>query len=131
MAPAPADIDPVDIPGILPNMFIYDVEFDSGQGGAAPGDYVLRLFGTLLVEAFGRDLTGMRFDDIFVGDDKVAIRAEYDGVAQTGQPLCTRHDANWIERDHVEYERLLMPLSGDGNRVDRLIGAAFFEIVRR
>jgi len=91
----------------------------------------MRLCGTTLVDAFGRDLTGMRFDEIFAGEDKTAIRAEYDGVVKSGEPVCSRHDANWIERDHVEYERLLMPLSGDCSRVDRLIGAAFFEVIRR
>lgn len=131
LAPSRADIDPVDITYILPHVFIYDVEYGAGKDSAVPSDYVMRLFGTMLVEAFGRDLTGLRFDAIFAGRDKAAIRAEYDGVAKTGQPLCTRHDANWIERDHVEYERLLMPLSRDGTRIDLLFGAAYFEVVRR
>lgn len=123
IAPARADIDPVDIPDILPNLFIYRLEWaDDGTP-----HYLMRLFGTALVEAFGRDLTGMEFDDIFGGPEYEVMRLEYDTVARTAAPLCVRHDANWIERDHVVYERMLLPLSDDEKTVDRLIGAAYFE----
>ena len=120
IAPARADIDPVDIPDILPNMFIYRVEHD-------PRDYLMLLFGTALVDAFGRDLTHRRFDEIFSGSDYAAMRAEYDAAVDECRPICVSHDGNWIDRDHVEYTRLLLPLSEDGKTVDRLMGASYFK----
>ncbi len=120
IAPARDEIDPVDVPDILPNMFIYRVL----DGGA---DFRMSLFGTALVEVFRRDFTGETFEKIFNGPDREAIRAEYRQVAVEARPVCVRHDASWINRDHVEYERLLLPLSDDGKTVNRLLGGTYFD----
>ncbi len=120
LAPARSDIDPVDLPDILPHMFIYRV-LDGG------GDFRMSLFGTALVDVFGRDFTGESFNNIFMGPDRDAILKEYRQVALDARPVCARHDANWINRDHVTYERLLLPVSEDGKTVSRLFGATYFD----
>ena len=120
IAPARYEIDPVDLPDILPHLFIYRVI----DGGA---DFRMSLFGTALVEAFRRDFTGESFENIFKGPDRDAIHAEYRQVAVEARPGCARHDASWINREHVEYERLLLPLSDDGKTVNRLLGGTYFD----
>lgn len=118
LAPTRADIDPVEIPHLLPNMFIYEVLLE-------PRDYRMVLSGTALVEAFGVDHTNCRFDEIFSGPTAPAIRAEYDNLVDTGEPVLSTHDGSWTGRDFVSYWRLLLPLSGDGETVNKLIGALY------
>lgn len=118
-APSKAEIDPVDIPHLLGHIFIYDVE-------QSPRDYVMRLFGTALTELFGRDVTGNRFAEIFPEEiNDPTIREEYDAVVDRWTPIAACRDARWSQKEHIRYERLLMPLSSDGRVVDRLLGGAY------
>lgn len=117
-APARKDIDPVEIPHLLPNMFIYEVTRD-------PLDYRMVLFGTSLAILFGADLTNRTFDEIFSGPSAANIRRDYDQVVESREPLVTFHSAQWIDRDFVSYQRLVLPLSDDGKDVTKLIGAAY------
>lgn len=113
-----ADIDPVEIPHLLPNVFIYEVLRE-------PRDYRMVLVGTALVEVFGVDHTNCRFDEIFSGPTAPAIRAEYDNLVETGEPILSNHDASWTGREFVSYARLLLPLSDDGKTVNKMIGVLF------
>ena len=122
-APTRADIDPVELPReLIGSVFVYAVQRERPE--APPTTYLLKLFGTNLVDLVGRDLTGLTFDEIFVGPQRDAIRREYDHVATTGEPLCAVRDSGWSGRDYRRYHRLLLPLSEDGRTVDRLMGGA-------
>lgn len=126
LAPRREDIDPLELPRpLIGSVFLYTVERD--KPGSPPTDYVLRLFGTQLVEMFGGDMTGRSFDDIFHGPTAPAIRREYDHVAMTGEPLCSALDGRWADREYRFYRRLLLPLSENGRTVDRLFGGAVDE----
>lgn len=118
-APSRADIDPVDIPHLLSRIFIWEVEHD-------PRDYIMRLFGTELARRLNRDFTGQRFTEIFRGKIAKAIWQEYDHVVRTG-PVSGRRTAEWTDREFLTYWYLLLPLSSDGARVDRILGAAYAE----
>ena len=55
--PGRQHLDPLDIPGLLPNLMLVDV--------AAPDDLRFRLVGTALVGWFGRDTTGLALEDVY------------------------------------------------------------------
>ena len=120
IAPRRSDIDPADLVELLPNMFIFKVH---GNGRA---DYQLTLLGTALVAVLGRDFTGCMFDEMYTGDSARILREQYDHVVRSHQPYYARLDAEWMNKDFICYDRLLLPLSEDGKRVDRLLGCSFF-----
>lgn len=121
-APARADFDPVDVPYLLPNLYIYKVLTD-------PLDYELTLLGTKMVEMMGRDATGQRLDQVISGLEGVAhMRKEYDRVYTTREFVYSEVAAAWVGRDYIMYRRLLLPFSDDGKTVNRILGCAFFTI---
>lgn len=116
--PARVDIDPSRIPDVLPNIGLFDVE-------QAPRRYRIRLMGMQIVSWYGCDLSGRYLDEIDFGDRPEFTFALLDQVVDrraaghmTGE--YTKQDGRTIR-----YERLFMPLSSDGRRVDMVIGAAF------
>lgn len=116
-APARSDIDPSEIVTVLPHIGIFDVE-DS------PRRYRIRLMGTRIVSWYGCDLTGRYLDEIDFGTGESFTFAILDQVVDRVVPAhmtgeYTKHDDRTIR-----YERLYLPLSSDGSRVDKLIGAA-------
>lgn len=117
--PARRDIDPTDIPSLLPNIFIFDVIHN-------PRDYVLRLLGTNLVSVLGRDFTGARFDEMYQGNLARTLHHQYDWAVDHWQPVYSRMDASWMKKDYIYYDRLLLPLSSTGETVDKLLGCALF-----
>ncbi len=131
-APARGDIDPLDMPGLLSNIWMMDVTGAprSDEVPAAPGQmteaekpgFRMRLMGTGLVEAFGADLTGATFDAFFKGPGASEIYADYCAVLRTWRPHYAVHSGDWAERGFITYSRLVLPLSDDGLCVDRLIG---------
>ena len=120
IAPCRGDIDPADLPELLPNMFIFKVLEEGGR------DYLLSLLGTALVSVLGRDFTGCRFDEMYTGESAKILRSQYDHVVDKCQPYYARLDAEWMNKDFICYDRLLLPLSQDGRHVDRLLGCSFF-----
>ena len=131
-APARADIDPLDMPGLLPNIWMMDVTGAPGSDDvpAAPGEmteadkpgFRMRLMGTGLVEAFGCDLTGAPFEAMFKGPEAAEIYADFCAVLRTWRPHYAVRSGEWAERGFITYSRLALPLSGDGARIDRLLG---------
>lgn len=118
-APARADLDPLDIPNLLPNVFLFDVLRD-------PLDYRMRLVGTRLVQVMARDCTGMHFDEIYDGARAQKIREDYDRVAIKCEPAFSLISAGWMNRDFLSYHRLMLPLSSDNKHVDMMLGLATF-----
>lgn len=120
IAPRRSDLDPCDIPKLLPNLMLYKVSH-------APLDYRMILIGTHVVDLWGKDFTGHYFDEIFAGEAAVKIRNHYDTVVTTAQPSIHNMDAGWLNKDYMNYSRLLLPLSDDGKVVNRLLGSLIFD----
>ncbi len=119
--PGRADIDPLDIPDILHLLTLLDVvRRDSTLR------FRFRLYGTEVAERTSQELTGRWVDQCF---DPVAaqdILVAYTDVAETMAPHYWRSDVPLAGREHVSYERLMCPLSTDGETVDMLIGVFDF-----
>ncbi len=118
--PARAALDPVDIPRLLPNLMLIDVTHD-------PFDLRYRLVGTALVAYMGRDTTGLRVEDGYLGRDWPRILPDYETAVFERRPVLRRNDVIGPDARRYLYERLLLPLSRDGACVDMLLAGAVFQ----
>lgn len=116
-APGRADVDPLDLPELLANLWLMDVL-------EHPTDFRIRLAGTAIRTIVGRDITGLMFDEVFTGAEGAAVREEYAAVLSSWRPHFAEHTVDWAGREHVTYRRLVVPLSSDGERIDMLLGLA-------
>jgi len=114
-APARADIDPTEISQVLPHIIMLDVEQN-------PRRFKIRLMGTRNVSWYGGDPTNRYLDEIDLGGEPMSTFSLLDGLVDKMVPAhmtgeYTKHDGRTIR-----YERLFLPLSSDGERVDKIIG---------
>ncbi|MGO1120083.1 PAS domain-containing protein [Rhodovibrionaceae bacterium A322] len=123
LAPARADIDPLDLPKLLPWLTILKVFRDPKTDEL---DFQATLVGTKVVQFMGRDVTNQHFGEIFKGPQAVVIKAAYDRVAREADVCYSQFDAGWMNKDYIFYERLLLPLSDDNKVVNRLMGCTIF-----
>jgi len=112
---------PEDIPHLLANLYLRDVVRDGGEIR-----FRTRLMGTRLVTVLGRDTTGRFMDEIFDADYVVRQRAIYLRVIATGAPDLLATQAPVHDKEHIRYQRLLLPLAEDGRTVDILVGLLAF-----
>lgn len=114
--PARADLSPFDMKSYLSNVLLVDVEGDRPR-------LRYRLVGTGLVKALHQDPTGRYIDEMPFWFRKFAEPA-YADLLTRRRPhyrLINTIENWWI----VKYERLLMPLSSDGVKIDMVLGAMF------
>lgn len=105
--PTRADIEPLEIPTLLPLVYLVDVEGD-------PRRFRFRLIGTRIVAWLGRDLTGAYLSD--------PTARRYAAVADSGRPAYDALNAAGKEGRHGSYQRLLLPLAGEEGGVAMLLG---------
>ncbi len=117
--PRRQDIDPVDIPSLLPFVILLDVVGD-------PPRFRKRLVGSGIVQKEGVESTGQWLDE---GVNPV-IRDEVirQHVEATRSPAGSCYAVEFTGNDGklYSYHRLLLPLSSDGEKVDMLFGGVRF-----
>ena len=116
--PSRADIDPADIPRLLSNVLLIDVQ-------RAPIRFQVRLCGTEIDRLLGRNFTGCYLDDITAGYFERDILLDYAEVVLHKLPKATRRSILTGAGHWLHYQRLLLPLSSDGWTVDKLIGGVY------
>lgn len=112
--PARSDLDPLKVPKLLPHLGLIDVA--AGIDGAH-----FRLAGTRLHEIYGQEITGRRLDDVFAGDTQNYWRRVHGRVVETGFPLAGVVRGPSAGREHIVLYWLRLPLSEDGETVDRIL----------
>ena len=114
--PARADLDPVDIPKLLPFVMLIDVLRD-------PLDFKFRLIGDEIIAIIAHNYRGMRFSEIAHMAAGNSVWLAYAQVAKTGLPLVS--PVNYVGPDrHVRSLRhCLLPLSADGQTVSTIFAA--------
>jgi hypothetical protein len=117
--PRRADIDPTDIPKLLPNVLLIDVV------GEPAYDFHYRLLGTAIVAVDGIDYKGSLLSQMVPRTDAFHMIWEHHlNTAAGGVEL--RYDSlRWSKdnsRDHVNYLILLLPLRRNGENVEFLFG---------
>lgn len=112
-------IDPADIPTVLPHLMIWE-RADDRAG------YRCRLAGTAVCAVAGRELRGCTLEAAnprIVG----SLRADFDAVAAGGCLSLVQRRVAGSPLRRLSYQRLLVPVSTDGRRVDRLFGVIAFD----
>ncbi|HEV2302302.1 MAG TPA: PAS domain-containing protein [Stellaceae bacterium] len=110
--PGRADIDPVEIPKLLPHVMLVDV--------LGPGRYRYRLIGTENAIEHGINATGLDLEDVLTGPDyRAHVLNLYDECVAARRPLYSESlflspQSQIVER-HTKV--LFMPLSEDGETV--------------
>ena len=122
--PRRADIDPTEIPQLMPNILIVDIEQD-------PFRVRYRLVGTQIVEATGFEFTGRYLDDIVLPDDEGPFLESYRLASASKAPVLAR--MKWqLDDDTVgEYDVCFLPLSDDGETVNKVFAMECYENIQR
>jgi hypothetical protein len=114
--PGRQHIDPVDIPLLLPNIWLIDVRRD-------PYRFRFRLVGTQIVNYAGEDNTGKWFDERMPDFDP----SVFIDVVETGKPSWSRGLSKMRpEKNYYELERVRLPLASDGKTVDMILSLTVF-----
>lgn len=95
------------------------------------GDFRFTVYGTDLVEQFGDERSGLRFDDLPRFDNFDEVMQPYWWVYANTQPHHQVDRNVSPERDFIAYQRLLLPLLDDasedeGDRPSYIVGAITF-----
>jgi hypothetical protein len=119
--PRRADLDPVDIPRLLPHVMLVEVH--------EPRRYRYRLIGTANDQEHGISVTGRWLDEVLPGPDYSRhILGLYDECVDEGRPLYTEIIYLSPARGNVErhLKALFLPLSEDGARVNQVFVIRIF-----
>lgn len=124
--PGRADIDPTEIPKLLPDVMLVE-RLDSGR-------YRYRLIGTENTRAHGMNATGRFLDEVLPGPDYAAhVLGLYDECVGERRPLYS--ECLFFPPGRQEPERhtkvLFMPLSPDGETVNMVFVIQVFLYIDR
>lgn len=113
--PARADIDPLDIPSLLPQIILLDIDRD-------PWDFRYRLIGTNVVEHLAMDRTGSWMSEISHMAPPSTIFTSCVEVASSGKPLLYS-DTPYVgpHQAHMHADDVILPLASDGATPDMLL----------
>ncbi|SMF38367.1 PAS domain-containing protein [Tistlia consotensis] len=117
--PRRADIDPVDIPELLPEIILLDVVGD-------PPRFRKRLVGSAIVQKEGSDTTGRWLDETVNPTIRDEVLRQHREATEQPEGCCYTVEFAGADGKLYSYQRLLLPLSSDGERVDMLFGGARF-----
>lgn len=113
-APARADIDPLDLKFILPQLLVFDVL----EGGR---DFRARVAGTGTFALHSADITGDLLSTLKPKEFADAIMGQYRAIIAHRQPTYSRTEY-WEGDYEVEaYHALRLPLSSNGQDIDMIL----------
>lgn len=119
--PAPRDINPAEIHRLLPFSAMVDVV-------GPPLDFVPRLIGEATIAAHGVNLTGVPVSalDPSAGQFRNDLFAFLAELCEQRSPAAVAGTLHWIDRSYRSFEAIYLPLSSDGERVDRIFTVTGF-----
>ena len=118
--PARADIDPLEVPRLLPPLMLVAV---AGE----PPRFRFRLVGTEIVARYDAALTGRELDDIDLGTELGSVRSQYGETGRDASPTDCRHAIDTKSGKYLRYECLLLPLAfmTDARRSSAVVPRAY------
>jgi hypothetical protein len=123
IAPARSDIDPVDIPHLLPHIALTEiVDGDSGAGRR----FRYRLAGTQIEQRFGCSLTNRYLDELKHGGYLHYIKGLYDRLIAEKAPVYSESSFKTGDADVLQAKRLMLPLSEDGETVNMVLAGVVY-----
>ena len=111
--PLRTDVDPIDIPQLLPHLCLVDV-LDGGD------DYKFRVVGTAVVDGIGEDWTGKTAREVEFDGRYPDVSDQYRKVVETRAPVWADNDMNINDR-RLRFEILILPLSDENGQVTKIL----------
>ena len=123
LLPGRADIDVVDLRGLMPNLLLLDVV---PEGEALRFRY--RVAGTAFANLVGRDVTGLYVEEIGPPDRTMPIVNALAAIVRSGRP-CFFAGRPTLQSDRYSVtKRLGVPLATDGRTVDMILAVWLAQI---
>ncbi len=122
-SPTQRDLDLMLIPKLVPYCFIMDCLGESC--------FRYRFVGTAIDKHIGLSLTGQMMDEVRKGNLLRTLTKLFGTTHSTGRPGFATTQMPTETRDYVLYHRLSLPLSDDGQTVNKIFGAHFFEEITK
>ena len=120
--PSRSEIDPIDVPHLLPDLLLVDVDW-SGERLR----YHYRLAGTRFTRFYGEEITGRWLDNLQLGSWLAFWESEYRAVVDRWEPRYGVDAAVWQGRDFLRFEWLLLPLVAPSRRCEMLLVGVRFD----
>lgn len=117
--PGRQHIDPLDVPTLLPNLVLFDVEPQDADADKLR--FRVRLAGGTLVELVGANPTGRYLDDFVAPDRRAQINAVYADIVRCRSAHYWECQLWTPGREFVRIQRLALPLARDGATVDMIV----------
>lgn len=122
--PARADIDPVDIPRLLPHLVMIDVHYDA-EGKLA--DFSYRLWGEHVIEHNRRSLVGRRLSDLVREDPRQQRWFDtYRKAVQECRPVFDTATYCTVTDSIKTMDLAAFPLAAAGGRIEALIAGVVY-----
>lgn len=115
LLPARADFDPLEMRDCLGSVFLVEALPDDD-------DFRYTLVGSDITRTVQRDSTGKLIGEVF----GAAGLALYRKVRDEQRPVRVHGPVDWLGRDYIGYETVILPLADDGKQVNRFIGGMIF-----
>lgn len=116
--PARADISPAHIPRLLPYISLIDVA-DTLEHSR------VRLAGTRLRDVYDREITGLRIEDLDLGQKRDYWMAAYRHTALEGKPTQGIVRGPRVNKEHLVQYWIRLPLAADGG-IGMVLGLDYF-----
>jgi len=119
--PTPDDLDVLDMPrAALPYVGLLDVEYEPVRR------FRWRLIGTAITTLLERDLTGCYWDEVYDETVLVPWLRVVDDVLKNRVPVRFTSQAHVVGKEIYDAEHIYLPMSRNGDRVDRIFKASVF-----
>lgn len=118
--PTRADINPADIPRLLPFISLIDV-------GERLETSKVRLAGTRLRDVFDREITGLRIEDLDLGPKRDYWMTAYRHTALDGKPTQGIVRGPRVNKEHLVQYWIRLPLAAaNGTGIRMILGLDYF-----
>ena len=127
LAPRRADLCPSHVPQLLPHLMLVEVVAEEGRER-----YRYRLVRTEIEHNFGVSMTGRCIDELMRGEYLAFIEGLYRTLVAEAVPVYSENVYDAAQSGFDAYpetfrtSRLMLPLSDDGMRVDRVLAGQVF-----
>jgi len=118
--PARKDLDPIEMKEWVGNLML--LEFPTGKFI----EFRYRLEGTRIEEFYDARRTGRGVETMTAESERKSVLPQWEVVFDQGRPAYYESDILSSEGKLARQIKLLLPLSGDGERVDMILGAIYF-----
>lgn len=122
VAPARGDIDPIDIPNLLPHIALTEIV----PAADDTTRFRYRLAGTQVERHVGSPLAGRYLDELMRGSYLAFLVELHDRLVMAKAPLYSENRFTSEDSAQLHAKRLMLPLSDDGDTVTMVLTGLVF-----